>query len=428
MKIKITEKKIWTTACTILGLLFYLRCINEVFIYPAIIVGLLLISLCKYKYCLPSLMFIIPFSSIYKFTPDQITFFTILFLIYIARILFTRRLSGRMVVLVIIFFLYCVLFSGLSEIVTILTMIFGFLMINEVCKSKNIDFYTSIYSFSFGLIGASLLALMVDYLPILGAFVEKGTLWSAELGAVGNRFKGLTSNSNYYAFYLIVALSCLAIMILKEKRGNLPIILFIVLSWFGFMTVSKTFLLIWGLLLVMILYDMLKYTRRKFFTVAVLLILGGAIIIAGAHDIIMMYMIRFAGAKDQSLAQFTTHRSDLWLMYFKAFCDNIKIFLVGDGLRFNLLGRWATHNTYIQILYSLGIVGTILYGTILRTAIRLPKFRGKDRMLLIPLIVLLINLFAIDALTNDTLPFLIVLIMQTILYYQCNVSAKPDNI
>lgn len=415
MKIKLTEKNTLIIHCAVMAVLLYLRNITNIFIYPAVIYGIITILFCRKKLCLPFLLFLLPFSSVYKFAPRQISIFTVMFAIFILRILSSMKVSRNFLWLLISFTVYAAALSGISKIIYTATLICGFFMINYVCRSPDCDFKISVYTFTAGLITAAVLGLFRNSLPILRSFVHYVGLWQ-EGNIYTRRFTGLDADPNYYNMNVVTALSCLLVMIFKEKKSLINVLLFSVLSLFGLLTISKSFILIWLLLLVILVIQAIRAGAKKAVTALLVFLIGGALAYLFASEAIDMFVYRFTGAKTQSFSQFTTGRGAIWKMYFERIFSESKILFLGAGINTLVNGR-ASHNMYIQVLYSLGLIGGAIYLLTLRYSVSLPKTKKKELLIRLPLFMLLIQLFALDGLTNDNLPFLFSLICLIVRFY-----------
>ena len=90
-------------------------------------------------------------------------------------------------------------------------------------------------------------------------------------------------------------------------------------------------------------------------TVAVLVVLGTGVL----DKQIAEYYERFGMAEDTS--SLTTGRSDVWWAYMQFFGQNPWSFLFGQGFSSVLWGvPKGSHNSLIQMLYQLGLFGTLL--------------------------------------------------------------------
>ena len=362
--------------------------------------------------------------------------FTLLYGLYVLRTLSGRKMSYKFFILLIAFFVYSLAVSGFSQLTTIITMTCGFLIINSVCGGNECDFKTAVYAYSAGIIAASVLAMFRYSLPILNYI-----LWydkNFRYGQISShyRFNGLEGDPNYYGMYILTVLACLTVMILKERKNTVNLLLFAVLSVLGLLSVSKMFLLVWAVLLIILLINSIKAGTKKFISVLLLFLIGGTLAYFFAGDAIDSYIFRLNGMKTQSLSDLTTGRSAIRNAYISAIFGNIKTMFLGEGLNKWLPGINVSHDTYIQCWYSLGLIGSIIYVLTLKNAIRLPLHIRRDIVLNIPILILLITLLGLPTISSDTLPFLIALICLMKKHYrekyiletetETKIESKPD--
>src|SRR5699024_8755203 len=90
----------------------------------------------------------------------------------------------------------------------------------------------------------------------------------------------------------------------------------------------------------------------------VVVIIGAVLIIAGRITIFDIVFERLSQADD--IESLTTGRSRIWKEYLSYFAEHAELLVFGRGLGAGLINRSASHNTYIDILYYLGIVGGAL--------------------------------------------------------------------
>lgn len=411
LKIKLTKNGKFALNCGIMALLLCLRCINNLFIYPALIFGVIYILSCERNKCFPFLLFVLPFSSIYKFEPAQISMFTLLYGLYVLRTLPGRKFTHKFILLLIAFFVYSLAVSGFSQLTTIITMICGFLIINSVSGGDECDYKTAVYAYSAGIIAASVLAMFRYSLPILDYI-----LWydkNLNYGHISShyRFNGLEGDPNYYSMYILAVLACLTVMILKERKNGVNLLLFSVLSVLGLLSVSKMFLLVWAALLIILLINSIKAGTKKFISVVLLFLIGGTLAYFFAGDAIDSYIFRFSGLKNESLSDLTTGRSAIRKTYLSAIFGSMKTMFLGEGLNSILPNyRYVSHDTYIQSWYSLGLIGSVIYILTLKNAIRLPQHIKRDIALNIPILILMVTMLGLGTISSDALPFLIALI------------------
>ncbi|MBE7047858.1 MAG: hypothetical protein E7393_00590 [Ruminococcaceae bacterium] len=298
------------------------------------------------------------------------------------------------------FAVYAVVFSGIGRVTTIVSMVAGLLML-YCLRTETINVNISIMSFALGIVFASILALMKDSLPYISMFVNDVLYRFAEDG-YSSRFAGLQGNPNYYTMDIIVVLAVLITIMTYRETRRTHILCVVVLSIFGLMSISKSFLISLVLLLVFWLFLSIRQGGTKLTNFILVACIGSALVYFYAYDSINLYMQRFAVDSGSSLSDMTTGRTDIWKDYMNTIWHDPKILLFGNGLKSLIYTGRGAHNTYIEAFFSLGIVGVSLFCIILR------KCTGKilvKPIMWIPVSMLLFRMFGITILTYDNLWF-----------------------
>lgn len=407
MKTRISERHMLMGLVIVFSILLVLRSVSNVFVYPLILVGAAVVALLPLGTCLPMLCFLLPFGNIIKTDPDQFSFFTVFFAIYVLRIIFkTGRLNRMFLLTAFIFAGYCLAVSGPDRIVTIVTMVCGFTMLREVTESDEYDYLHVLYAFCFGIIISSALGAFRDYLPIIKTF-SMDTTYKVGVDEYAARFVGLGGNPNYYTMDVSVALGCLVTTICTEKMRPIYVLLFVVLSIFGLMSVSKSFLVVLVVMIVILLLNSLRRGGTTFFKLAIVLVIAGALILTFAEDAVSTYIVRLNKDSTGDLSSVTTGRSDLWISYIKAMLQSFRTLFFGAGLG-EMLEK-GSHNTYIEMVYHIGLIGSALYFWVLKSSVAIKKF-PRNVLYYIPVLILLIRFFGIGMFIQDSLWYYMVII------------------
>lgn len=407
MRYKSTKKNMLIWLIVISTPLLFLRGYSTLFVYPLVLIELAAVALCPLSVCMPLLCFLLPFANIIKFQPGQISLFTIFFLVYVVRIVFkTGTLKRQFLIAALFFGGYCLVFSGIGKIVVIVTMICGFAMVHEVCESDEYDYESVLYAFCAGLLMASILALLKDNLPLINGFVIDRTHKVGHEEYVA-RFAGLHGNPNYYTMDTSVALSCLVVTMCTSRQKPIQVLLFAVLSVFGLMSISKSFLLVWVILLMILLYFGAKNGGSTFFKLIAVIAVTTILVINFAQESIDTYIFRLTQDSGGDLSSVTTGRSDILITYIKKIASGEKILLFGKGLG-EILDQ-GTHNTYIEFFYYLGIVGSLFYFYALKSSVALKKF-PSNLIYYVPIVLVLVRFLGIGMLIQDSLWYYMALI------------------
>ena len=407
MKTRISERHMLMGLVIVFSVLLVLRSVSNVFLYPLILVGAATTALIPLNTCLPFLCFLLPFGNIIKTDPEQFSFFTVFFAIYVVRIIFkTGRLNRMFLLTAFIFAGYCLAFSGPGQIITIVTMVCGFAMLREVTESDEYDYRYVLYAFCFGIITSSALGAFRDYLPIIRTF-SMDTTYKVASDEYAARFVGLNVNPNYYTMDVSIAMGCLVTTICTQKTRPIYMILFGVLAVFGLMSVSKSFLLVLAVMVVILLLNSLRRGGTAFFKLSFVLILAGILILVFAKESVETYILRLNEDSGSDISSVTTGRADIWLEYIKTMLKDFKILFFGAGLG-QMLEK-GSHNTYIEMIYYIGLIGSALYLFVLKSSIAIKKIPGNI-LYYIPLLVLLIRFVGISMFMQDSLWYYIAII------------------
>ena len=398
--------------CIGMGILLTLRGIHDIFIYPAIIWGLAGVLFAKKEDSVILLFFTLPLGAIFKLSPDEFSFFTLMFLLFATRLIISKtKIRVSLICLLFMFVAYAFLISGISQAVNIITMALGVFFVAYAIKEE-ISFNRVVVAYSFGIAVSAVLGLLQNKLPIIQEYVVVSILNSGATAESVSRFAGLKGNPNYFTMDVILALAGIAIMLLTKKAHiKFHFVLFSLLSVIGVMSISKSFLLSWGVLLLLMIYSSLKMAPEK--TAKVILVIGSSLVIIGifASDYIRAYLLRLSMDEGASLSEITTGRWDIWVSYIKAIWNDVKILLFGNGIGGSLVGGRGAHNTYLEVIYNLGILGGSIYAFLMSSLFKGIANRAQRQIIqYAPLIVFLVRLLGIGIFTDDSMWFFLLFI------------------
>lgn len=387
-----------TAMCLLFAVLIIGRAAYNSVFYAFAAISLAIFVFSSVSHCFSFLLFLLPFSSILKKNVDGMSFFTILFFVVVIKMLIKKRaFKATMLLAVTIFAIYCFLFSGLGQITTIITISAGLIML-YCLRDVDVNPQIAVTSFALGIIGASSIALLRDSFPIINTFITDSML-KLDSESYALRFAGLHGNPNYYTLDITILLSAIIVMMYYKKTSKFLATLFIVLSVFGLMSVSKSFLLSLGVLIGLWFLVSMSQGVGKFIKFLMVVIVGIIAIYFFAYDSINTYLVRFITGSEFSIESFTTGRTDIWEGYISVILEDIKILFFGNGLNTILDGKGA-HNTYLESVYMLGIVGSCIFLLALKSS--MGKIITKPIMW-IPVLLLLFRMMAIGILTWDNL-------------------------
>jgi hypothetical protein len=253
---------------------------------------------------------------------------------------------------------------------------------------NNINFYKNTVFLSVGLIIASLMAYIFknsgnlrDYIVLLD-YVKEDII----------RFSGFFGDPNYYSAQILVAITSLLVLILIGEKNHKPILglLAVMLVGLGFLSASKMFLVILFIISILWLAAIFIIKGRFALRISILGLLGMVamlVFVFGVFDeSIRIYEARFENSN--SVSEITTGRSDIAKNYIDYHINNRGYLILGQGLTNKYLPELddrAAHNTIIQTIYQLGVIGCLL---LLAWTIRLFHLFRIDKLKPSPLTVI----------------------------------------
>ena len=394
-------------AFVLFSLLIIGRVFSDVFCYLFLLAGVVFFVLYPMHECIEILVYILPFSPIMKFSLDSISMFTYLFFGLLLRmVVFNNRFDRLSFVAFAILGGYALVVSGYAHVTSVITIVAGMIMISKI-DSYHVNAEASVVSYSIGLCLSSVLALFKDSLPLINQFIAVSRM-KVDEGDFENRFAGLWGNPNYYTMDVIFLIACLAVILLSQKPRIIHYILVGGLTVFGIMSVSKSFLLSYAILLMLWFIASLRRggasNATKFLFLGAILV---GVVYYFAMDSINLFLFRFSADENVSLDTISTGRISIWTTYINTVVENPRILLLGNGLdTWEDVGA-GTHNTYLELLFSFGLFGSFFFLFALARA-----FNGvqKKALLLLPVSVLMIRMFAIGVLTYDAIWIYFILI------------------
>lgn len=237
---------------------------------------------------------------------------------------------------------------------------------------------------SVGIIVSCCMGFVVDYVPRVAYYI-------AQYSAVNvYRYSALFNNPNNLPSYIMAAICSLMILFIKKKIGWEFFPLFLVLSVFAYLTVSRLFIIIYGLvLLTFIVIYLIKNPFKKSIIIISCILLSLVASFGLLYKYTEAYMVRLKVIPITEIdgqyeelpvreSQTTDAREEnpiddpgrpgLWARAIKDWSSSPRNIIFGVGLGGERLGNFTEHNTYITLLRTCGIVGFLLFVNILVAA------------------------------------------------------------
>ena len=314
---------------------------------------------------LPILLFFLPFATLLKTNPGQTSFFTLaLLVVYV--ISFAqgfKKISIMHVIPAAVLVGVCLLVKTLNNypldngfLLFSLSLLLAPYVANEF--GKRYDFYWLTLFFTLGIAIAALSSLYLKGFPSIARYIEDYELF----GVV--RHSGYYGDPNFYSAHISAAISGVLILLLgnvDKKKMIMLTLMLMLLTYCGFLAVSKSFFVILACILLLFVIDlMFKKGRLSAKLLLILTFFVGAIFLLSSSaflDLSAMILSRFVGGSN--LSDFTTGRTEIWVVFFNAFKEDTLLLLLGRGYTDVRIAAKGSHNTIIQSIYQFGLVGCI---------------------------------------------------------------------
>ena len=344
------------------------------------------------------LLFVLPFSSVFNVADGTTSLYMFLRIACALKLVFKYKISIRYFVLLIAIIGYSLLsmfFGGTSGGIRIINLVLWFLigLARVLFYDKNkIQLWAR--ALAQGTILSCIIGLNLQMIPKLRTSVTVASYLSSDSGAIVSRFSGLWNDPNGLTVFIIVSMF---ICLVAFNSKHLNIIEFyiyeIMLTVFGLLTLSKScmilLVLFWGYLF--LFKSQMKFIHKIF--VLFIGIIALYFISKFMSDTITELIARFTSAS--SSKTLTTGRTDLWMMYLDEM--NFRIWLFGKGINADLPNGRAAHNTLIQIIYNIGIVGLVIWSGLFIEQNKLACYKNRgSKRLWIPIFALIVTMFFLD--------------------------------
>lgn len=314
------------------------------------------------RYTIPILFAIEPFANVFKASPNSQSFFTMLIFLYVCWNIIRKKNNYRTELFTAMYGMYLVVIQLACNTLdierTLKFVVNLFFLQYALVNSQKIDYKDIFLSYIGGIIASSFVKLSGVFTNI-NIYVDTVAVGQYSFDDI-IRFAGLYNDPNYYAVNVIIAMCLVIVMFHCKKMSTLyaTVTLSILVLFVG-LTSSKSALFMLALPMILLLYSNSK-NRRHFIQLVFILvvIIGAVLIIAGRITIFDIVFERLSQADD--IESLTTGRSRIWKEYLSYFAEHAELLIFGRGLGAGLINRSASHNTYIDILYYLGIVGGAL--------------------------------------------------------------------
>lgn len=342
-----------------------------VLLLPCLVCFLALVAWAAIKNtALPVMLFFLPFAPLLKLRPGTISFFTIALLMIYAVYTVTgsrQRNVLHLVPALLLVVLTLVVKTAHGYAIDNSYILFSATLLLIPFVSRELDaecdFYWLTVCFALGIGLAAVTSQYLTVFPTISRYINVSI--DAVLGF--SRHSGYMGDPNFFSCHVTTALSGLLVLLLNnDKRSKLFVLvpLICLMLYCGLMSVSKSFFLISTCLLLLWLAALLLQRGRVSVkvTLIITLLVAGLFILSSTVFTDMLSTIFARFGQDSTLSDLTTGRTDEWNRYIGAMLEDARLLWFGQGYTDVLFGEKATHNTPLQSVFQLGLIGCALIG------------------------------------------------------------------
>lgn len=353
------------------------------------------------------LLFSISFTAIYKLSPSSSSLIAYVIILTALILIFRiRYFSQNHLVLILFYALYVLLGMG-NNYTTVIKMIMTmFLLYFFIDTVQPYNFKNHIMAFSLGVISSSVVGSFKNSIPQLKSFITSEFTIMGE-NSLTTRFTGLNADPNFFSVSAIFAI-VLCMMLYLNKCGNRIFLglIIVVQTVFGFISYSKMFLMVLFFVAVILVLSGMSSPKKIVVTFISAFAVGGGILHWMQKNGYLSYMEKRLFEGDIS-----TGRFEIWKDYLDYIGNSIKTLILGDGLGVAYLSTGGPHNTYIEAIYFVGLVGSVLFLYFIILSFNHKRYAIKRNIInYLPLIVFLAINGALGCFTINELMFYCMLI------------------
>ncbi len=341
----------------------------DVFVLLYLMLGVLFIIFSPKQYGILMYFSLVSFTNIVSIAPDYtISLNWILSLALICRCFFKKiKLYKKPTVLFIIFALYMIsgLQPGKAGFLTDVKSIINYLLLLIIACTIQKEYYKKLFDFYIvGHILSVVFSFPAMLSPRFGFLLAEDYAETSTFSAY--RFAGIDFDANFLALNCAFIIACLLFFLVNYNNANKQtsvikktILLYIIM---GLLTFSKMFMIV--LITILLTYYGSNLSKKYGSMLCILAFLCIFFFVVDTATNGMFFNLLFGRfiETDNNINTFTTGRFNIWLAYIDNWLSSSNYILFGVGMANKRLPLFKMHhNSYIEVLYQFGVVGTSLF-------------------------------------------------------------------
>lgn len=333
-------------------------------ILVAVILSVYILMVKDYTRIICVFFFMLPFSNIFNLGS------TSLFLMFKIAIIFkwiigNKTIEKKSFLAIITYVFYIIMISAIfatifDAVIRILNFALWFLTIYILGTKIKEDTFCNVSMHYIGaLLVSCVVALYADSIPGLKEQITDATILDS-----ADRFSGLWNDPNTFSVFMGVGIVLTFLLYMKHcVTFKTVVVLALALTVFSLYSYSKMCLIIVAAIWIGIIMFSKTLSITKRVGIILVLAVTCTVIYFMFPQIVEVYLMRLINdrAHDFSFDSLTTNRSSIWQMYISSMSENPVEWILGNGINCVLPNGRAAHQTVLQVIYQIGIVGMIIY-------------------------------------------------------------------
>ncbi|MBR2987371.1 MAG: O-antigen ligase family protein [Clostridia bacterium] len=352
---------------------------------------------------------LLPFANVFKYQAGVTSFFTVCELLLVLVALIKRaRIKTTVVVSILVLAAYMVMMgSGTLNGLLIVKIVLGFLFfyLMTSCAKKE-DTVNAAYLLASSTSLMMLLSMNDTYFSFVRGFLLDLDYVLDSTGHASSvmRMGGFLGDPNYCGALIIITVAFLCVLYYyKRIKAEFWVFLAFLIP-LGFFTYSKSYFLCISVLVLFLIVFVLFPKHKEWGFVSTFAVLIIAVMaLSGKIEVFNVILKRFTGGNILS------GRMELNRLYLSYIWNHPSVLFFGEGIAVDrIIGAPNNvHNIYIESLFKLGIMGSLVYiGTLLACVGSHKARHTKSKVVdYLPLLFFAVSFYALAGITMYELPF-----------------------
>ncbi|MDC7783893.1 O-antigen ligase family protein [Priestia megaterium] len=265
---------------------------------------------------------------------------------------------------------------------------------------------------------------------IYAGFLKHGSISTFSRLSMSDRFSGGAGDANYYSIYILIGIFSMVSLVNKQNKllhKILLMVIFISLTFFGFTSLSRMFIIVFSFSMIVYLLRALlsyqRYSRHRRFLIGLIALAASSsmLYLNTIINNITLIFSRFTTSGD--LSSLTSNRDVILEHYIDFLLSHPVQMLFGVGIQKYYLRTGPdtnvyAHNIVMELLVSWGIIGFILFLSFIISLFFMAKYNSEKSkagvIVWLPFLCMFIGYMSINGIEVESFYILIIYVIKNI--------------